>query len=103
MWPTAAARSPRRIAITTQYTTMRPARAGTTSVYGGGCIDYGAAGGSTCNFGDTTATGPGHDYLAAVVSDRHKPVPRRLSGDFDERRPNDICLTDPRSGTRWQR
>ena len=40
-------------------------RARNASLYGGGCVDYGAAGGSSCKFGDTDATAraqlPGSD------------------------------------------
>jgi PKD repeat protein len=80
-------------AVTPQYTDPS-GRAGNASLYGGGCIDYGAAGGSTCKFGDATATGAGHDYLTNGC-----PVTgtnwfhEELSGVFGDV-PNDICLTD---------
>jgi len=80
-------------AVTPQYTDAT-GRAGNASVYGGGCIDYGAVGGSTCKFGDATATGAGHAY-----STNGCPVTgtnwfhEDLSGTFDDS-PNDICLTD---------
>jgi hypothetical protein len=48
-------------AVTTQYTNGGT-RAGNSSKYGGGCIDYGAGGGTACEFVNTM--GPGHDYPA---------------------------------------
>jgi hypothetical protein len=50
------------------------------SLYGGGCIDYGATGGSACQFGSTNGTGQGYDY-----PDEHAcPLASGIS----------ICLTD---------
>jgi hypothetical protein len=48
-------------AVTTQYTDST-GRAGNASLYGGGCIDYGASGGSACEFG---TTGAGHAFPAS--------------------------------------
>ncbi len=49
-------------AVTTQYTDGN-GRAGNSSKYGGGCIDYGVGGGSDCQIG--TGTNVGHDYPGA--------------------------------------
>jgi hypothetical protein len=73
-------------AITTQYTDGG-GRAENSSLYGGGCIDYGAGGGSTCEFptsasaghnlpaGGCTPTGDSFTYIHTVT-------------------PNSVCLTD---------
>jgi hypothetical protein len=52
-------------AITPQYNDPG-GRAENSSTYGGGCIDLGAAGGFTCQFGNTTGSGNGNDYPAAL-------------------------------------
>jgi hypothetical protein len=84
-------------AVTPQYTDAT-GRAGNTSVYGGGCIDYGTVGGSTCRFGDITATGPGHNYYpdpkvpgcpVTGLNQFHEAP----SGAWDSA-PNDLCVTD---------
>jgi PKD domain-containing protein len=46
-------------AVTTQYNDAG-GRAANASVFGGGCIDYGQVGNSSCNFG--SPTGVGHDF-----------------------------------------
>lgn len=46
-------------ALTPQYQDGS-GRAGNTSIFGGGCIDYGSTGGSACEFG--SPTGGGHNY-----------------------------------------
>lgn len=51
-------------ADTSQYTDTG-GRAGNSSAYGGGCIDYGAVGGASCQFTSTTGTQAGHDYPAS--------------------------------------
>ncbi|MDQ6779313.1 MAG: PKD domain-containing protein [Actinomycetota bacterium] len=50
-------------AITSQYQDTGAAAAN-SSKYGGACIDYGNPGGSACQFGTTTGTGPGNNYPA---------------------------------------
>src|SRR5947209_9396046 len=50
-------------ALTGQYTDAT-GRASNQSIYGGGCIDYGSVGGSACQFGNTSGSGPGNDYPA---------------------------------------
>jgi hypothetical protein len=68
-------------AVTTQYQDgSAPAgRAGNRSVYGGGCIDFGSTGGSTCRFGSTDGSGTGRDYP---------------SSGCPTSSPNQYCLTD---------
>ena len=80
-------------ALTTQYRDPI-GRAGNASAYGGGCIDYGQVGGSSCQFGNTDGTGPGNPYPTSDcpvtgVNQFHEEV----DGGFDSV-PNDICLTD---------
>ncbi|HZU40261.1 MAG TPA: PKD domain-containing protein, partial [Solirubrobacteraceae bacterium] len=48
--------------LTSQYTDATGARAQNSSLYGGGCIDYGNPGGYTCQYGNTTGRGVGTDY-----------------------------------------
>ena len=67
-------------AVTPQYTDAT-GRAGNASLYGGGCIDYGAVGGSTCKFGDVDGDRPRARLLpgpegTAVRSTGLEPVPR---------------------------
>jgi hypothetical protein len=49
-------------AVTSQYVDSPTGRAMNQSKYGGACIDYGDPGGYTCQFGNTTGTGVGHNY-----------------------------------------
>lgn len=51
-------------ALTSQYQDAT-GRAGNDSVYGGGCIDEGSAGGFTCSFGNTSGAGAGEDFPAS--------------------------------------
>jgi hypothetical protein len=80
-------------AVTTQYRDSS-GRAGNSSVYGGGCIDYGSTGGSSCQFGNEAGTGAGHDYPATgcPVSGMNQ-FHEDLSGAWDDA-PNDVCVTD---------
>jgi hypothetical protein len=82
-------------AVTTQYTDTSNTHAGNSSIYGGGCIDYGNPTGSgnsntTCQFGATFATGPGNNYP--------NPENCATSGNSYTFSPafsaNDVCLTD---------
>ncbi|MDQ6816412.1 MAG: hypothetical protein M3018_03260, partial [Actinomycetota bacterium] len=66
-------------AVTAQYSDQG-GRAANVSTYGGACIDYGAVGGSSCQLGNTTGSGPGHDYPASSGC----PVTGSVS----------LCLTD---------
>ena len=50
-------------AVTQQYKDAG-GHAGNDSVYGGGCIDFGSVGGSTCEYG--TASQAGHDFPASA-------------------------------------
>jgi PKD domain len=72
--------------VTTQYTDGG-GRAQNASVYGGGCIDYGAVGGSACEFGNPT--GAGHDYPANGCTPKGDSFI-----DVNEISPNGVCLTD---------
>ncbi len=70
-------------------------RAGNSSLFGGGCIDYGDPGGFTCEFGNTSGTGTGHSYPTAgncPVSGTDQ-FHETLSGTFDDA-PNTTCVTD---------
>src|SRR5262249_25277685 len=49
-------------ALTGQYGALE------SSVFGGGCIDYGNVGGSACKLGNTSGTGAGHDYPASACT-----------------------------------
>jgi PKD repeat protein len=73
-------------AVTAQYNDGG-GRALNTSVFGGGCIDFGGTGGSACNFGNVS--GAGHNYPASGC-----PV----SGDSFVSPSlvvyNNLCLTD---------
>ncbi|HEY2770033.1 MAG TPA: hypothetical protein VGI87_05675, partial [Solirubrobacteraceae bacterium] len=50
------------------------------SLYGGGCIDFGSVGGSSCQFGSAAGTAQGRDYPS------HDTCPRSGSATY--------CLTD---------
>jgi PKD domain len=72
-------------AVTTQYTDST-GRAGNASLYGGGCIDYGASGGSACEFG---TTGVGHAFPASGCT------PKGDSFTYVHTvTANTVCLTD---------
>ena len=43
-------------------------RARNASVYGGGCVDFGQPGGSSCKFASAVATGPGHNETSAATA-----------------------------------
>lgn len=75
-------------ALTSQYNDSQgPAL--NASVFGGGCIDYGATGGSACEFG--SPTGAGHDY----PSNGCTPNPDGTSFvDPSQTMSNADCLTD---------
>jgi hypothetical protein len=68
-------------ALTGQYWdgSLMTNRAQNSSLYGGGCIDYGNPGGYTCQLGNTTGSGTGQNYPTGVC-----PATS----------PSDICLTD---------
>jgi hypothetical protein len=69
-------------ALTGQYGALE------SSVYGGGCIDYGNVGGSSCQLGNSSGAGPGHNYPASGCT---------ASGtSYDDPAPlnNDTCITD---------
>jgi hypothetical protein len=80
-------------AVTSQYTGVG-GRAANASVYGGGCIDYGVRGGSACQFGNTTGTGPGSDYGSnGCTPTGTNQFFESLGGGFGSAS-NDFCLTD---------
>ena len=80
-------------AVMTQYTDAN-GRAQNSSVYGGGCIDYGNPGGYTCQLGDTTGAGTGTNYPANGCSPSGiNQFNEQLSGAFVPDA-NTICLTD---------
>jgi hypothetical protein len=80
-------------ADTTQYADAS-GHAGNISAFGGGCIDFGAVGGSACRFGTDDASGAGHDYATSdcpVTGTNHysmDPSGAVVDG------PNDLCLSD---------
>jgi PKD repeat protein len=73
-------------AVATQYNDSA-GRAQNASIFGGGCIDFGATGGSDCEYG--SPSGAGHNYPGSDCA---------LSGDSfvtpTAVTPNTICLTD---------
>ncbi len=73
-------------AVTQQYTDAG-GRALNSSLFGGGCIDYGAVGGSACEFGNA-GTGAGHDYPASGC-----PTTGGSFVNVGAVTPNDLCLT----------
>jgi PKD domain len=73
--------------VTGQYTDAAHNHAGQSVKYGGGCIDYGSVGGSSCDFGTDSPTG--HDYGASGCT------PSGASYiDTTDSIPNGECLTD---------
>lgn len=73
-------------AVTQQYSD-NSGRARNSSLYGGGCIDYGSAGGSKCDFG--SPSGPGHDFPSSDC-----PVTGDSFTYVNNITPNALCLTD---------
>jgi hypothetical protein len=80
-------------AVTTQYKDPT-GRAGNSSLYGGGCIDYGLRGGSACQFGNSNGSGPGHSYPGSGCSVTGTNQFHQEPSDVFDSAPNDICLTD---------
>jgi PKD domain-containing protein len=68
-------------ALTPQYQDGH-GRAGNTSAFGGGCIDYGTVGGSACEFG--APTGAGHDFPQPACTPTTDPSVNTT---------NSVCLT----------
>ena len=64
-------------------------RAQNTSTYGGGCIDNGTVGGSSCNFGGSSVNGSGHDFPGNAC----KPSGGSFSGP-GAATTNTVCLSD---------
>jgi len=86
-------------AVTGQYTDGS-GRAANSSLYGGGCVDFGNPGGFSCQFANANGSGSGNNYpgasqtgscVSAVsgVNQFHEDS----SGGFGDAS-NDICLTD---------
>jgi hypothetical protein len=73
-------------AVTTQYNDSS-GRAQNASVFGGGCIDYGVTGSSTCEYG--SPTGVGHNYPASGCTPGGDSF---VSPDVVSS--NAVCLTD---------
>jgi len=80
-------------ALTSQYRDAA-GRATYDSLYGGGCIDFGQPGGSSCKFASAVATGPGHN-------DAGSDCPVGGFNDFYQfpdstfgPNPNQYCITD---------
>jgi hypothetical protein len=73
-------------ALTPQYTDGS-GRAMNSSVFGGGCVDYGGLGGSACEFQNNA--GPGHDYPASGCT----PAGDSFTSPFLVGT-NVVCLTD---------
>lgn len=83
--------------VTPQYGDLS-GRASNSSIYGGGCIDYGAAGGYTCQFGAANPTGTGNPYpttgncpLTANDKDLWGPT---ADGPLNVGASDSVCLTD---------
>ncbi|HWC85689.1 MAG TPA: PKD domain-containing protein [Solirubrobacteraceae bacterium] len=80
-------------AVTTQYSDAS-GRAQNASVYGGGCIDFGAPGGYTCRFADTSGGGTGSNYPAnGCPPSGGNQFYEQLNGSYSPVA-NGICLTD---------
>jgi hypothetical protein len=81
-------------ADTGQYTDST-GRAANQSVYGGGCIDYGATGGASCQFDNDSGSGAGNDYptsgCSIVGTNQWYESP---GGIYDIPHATDTCLTD---------
>ncbi len=81
-------------ADTSQYTDSG-GHAANQSVYGGGCIDYGATGGSSCQFANTSGSGAGNDYptsgCSVVGTNQWYESPGGVYGISHN---TDTCLTD---------
>jgi PKD repeat protein len=73
-------------AVTQQYSDSA-GHAGNDSLFGGGCIDYGSTGGSTCEYGN--ASQAGHDYGSSDC-----PVTGDSFIALDTVGSNFACLTD---------
>ena len=100
-------------AVTPQYTETSNGqivgRASNTSVFAGGCIDYGnnsgdpSDNGYTCQFGANHPSGAGNDYPANGCpqsgSDVWGPTP---NGPLNTGANNDVCLTDGQIQTELQ-
>ncbi|MBV8217884.1 MAG: PKD domain-containing protein, partial [Solirubrobacterales bacterium] len=73
-------------AVTSQYNDGG-GRASNASIFGGGCIDYGATGGADCEYG--SPTGSGHDFPASgcPVTGDSFVTPALVTM-------NNVCLTD---------
>ncbi len=63
-WPNKLASLSSQYSLTSQYRDAG-GRASYTSAYGGGCVDFGQPGGSTCKFASAVATGRGHNDLGS--------------------------------------
>lgn len=85
--------------ITGQYSDST-GRAANSSVYGGGCIDYGSVGGYTCQLGSASGTGSGHSYTdfangcTLPSSDWGSNVWASGPNGPIYTAPNDVCVTD---------
>jgi hypothetical protein len=81
-------------ALSPQYTDAG-GRAGNSSAYGGGCIDFGGVGGASCKFGTSNGDGPGHNYPAngCPVSGMNN-FAENPDGSLGTPVLNDVCLTD---------
>jgi PKD domain len=85
-------------AVTGQYSDAQ-GRAAYASAYGGGCIDFGATGGSACKFGNASGNGPGHDYGTNGCTPNgfnhfHEDQSGAFDSVFTDNVPDDICVTD---------
>ena len=63
-WPNKLASLSSQYSLTSQYRDAG-GRASYTSAYGGGCVDFGQPGGSTCKFASAVVTGRGHNDLGS--------------------------------------
>ena len=63
-WPNKVPQLSSQYSLTSQYRDAG-GRASYTSAYGGGCVDFGQPGGSSCKFASAVATGPGHNDIGS--------------------------------------
>jgi hypothetical protein len=83
-------------AVTTQYReSPNGIPAGNKHLYGGGCIDYGVVGQSTCRFPNAVVPAAGRDFPSSqtckVSGASYDPVDSSASGNALT---NSVCLTD---------
>jgi PKD domain len=81
-------------ALTGQYSDAG-GRARNASAYGGGCVDFGSPGGSTCKFPTSVVTGVGHnDAGNDCTPSGNDTTWEDASGAWGDPHTNDYCISD---------